>query len=199
MVKSQNSRALAPGPRGRYVNNTKSCVQSFSGPSAGISTSQSTPSREVLQPVLYCAITINCAHPEVNCVAYPVRGLAPEGSQLIDSGLLTEGVETILSSRAPSTRKLYALKWRLFVSWCDQHQLNPVNCPVSSLLEFLQECLSTGLTPSTLKVYVAISTSHIPLDGASVGRHPLVSQFLCGARWLCWLRVPSCGNGSTCT
>lgn len=128
------------------MNTTKSCVQSFSGPSAGISPSQSTHSREVLQPVLYCAITINCAHPEVNCVAYPVRGLAPEGSQLIDSRLLTEDVETILSFRAPSTRKLYALKWRLFVSWCDQHQLSPVG----SLLELIQECLSTGLTPSML-------------------------------------------------
>ncbi len=40
-------------------------------------------------------------------------GVAPEGAQLIASGLSTEVVETILQSRAPSTRKLYALKWRL--------------------------------------------------------------------------------------
>ncbi len=38
-------------------------------------------------------------------------GLASEGAQLINSGLSTEVVETILHSRAPSTRKLYALKW----------------------------------------------------------------------------------------
>ncbi len=37
-------------------------------------------------------------------------GLASEGAQLVDSGLSTEVVETILLSRAPSTRKLYALK-----------------------------------------------------------------------------------------
>ncbi len=35
---------------------------------------------------------------------------ASEGAQLLDSGLSTEVVETILHSRAPSTRKLYALK-----------------------------------------------------------------------------------------
>ncbi len=37
-----------------------------------------------------------------------VVGVAPEGAQLIASGLSTEVVETILQSRAPSTRKLYA-------------------------------------------------------------------------------------------
>ncbi len=40
-------------------------------------------------------------------------GVAPEGAQLIASGLSTEVVETTLQSRAPSARKLYALKWKL--------------------------------------------------------------------------------------
>ncbi len=42
-------------------------------------------------------------------------GVAPEGAQLIASGLSTEVAETILQSRAPSIRKLYALKLRLRV------------------------------------------------------------------------------------
>ncbi|KAI2665226.1 Exocyst complex protein exo70 [Labeo rohita] len=37
-------------------------------------------------------------------------GVAPEGAQLIASRLSTEVVETILQSRAPSAKKLYALK-----------------------------------------------------------------------------------------
>ncbi len=36
-----------------------------------------------------------------------------EGAHLVASGLSTEVVETILQHRAPSTRKLYALKWKL--------------------------------------------------------------------------------------
>ncbi len=40
-------------------------------------------------------------------------GCGPEGVQLVASGLSTEVVETILPSRAPSARKLYALKWEL--------------------------------------------------------------------------------------
>ncbi len=82
-------------------------------------------------------------------------GVAPEGAQLIASGLSTEVVETILQSRAPSTRKLYGLKWRLFTSWCGDRQLDPVNCPIGTVLEFLQARFSAGLTHSTLMVYVA--------------------------------------------
>ncbi len=39
-----------------------------------------------------------------------VLGVAPEGAQLVASGLSTEVVGTVLQSRAPSARKLYALK-----------------------------------------------------------------------------------------
>ncbi len=98
-------------------------------------------------------------------------GVAPEGAQLIASGLSTEVVETILQSRAPSMKKLYALKWRLFTSWCGDRQLDPVNCPIGTVLEFLQARFSAGLTHSTLKVYVAaIAAYHATLGGQSVGK-----------------------------
>ncbi|KAL0195548.1 hypothetical protein M9458_009120, partial [Cirrhinus mrigala] len=108
-------------------------------------------------------------------------GVASEGAQLIASGLSTEVVETILQSRAPSTRKLYALKWKLFTSWCGERQQDPANCPVGTVLEFLQARFSTGLAHSTLKVYVAaISAYHAPLGGMPVGKDPLVVRFLRG-------------------
>lgn len=122
-------------------------------------------------------------------------GLASEGVQFIDSGFSTEVVDTMLHSRAPSTRRRYALKLRVFVAWCTGHSVNPVNCPVGSVLDFLQEKFSSGLSPSTLKVYVsAISVYHIRLEGASVGRHPWVSRFLRGTlrlRPAARSRVPS--------
>ncbi|KAI2655955.1 Transposon Ty3-G Gag-Pol polyprotein [Labeo rohita] len=127
-------------------------------------------------------------------VVEPV-GLASEGAQLIASGLSAEVVQTILQSRAPSTRKLYALRWKLFTSWCTSRQQDPVNCPIGTVLEFLQARLATGLSHSTLKVYVAaISAFHSPLDGHSVGRDPLVVRFLRGAlrlRPLVRSRVPT--------
>ncbi|KAL0152958.1 hypothetical protein M9458_051736 [Cirrhinus mrigala] len=97
-------------------------------------------------------------------------------------GVALRVVETILQSRAPSTRKLYTWKWRLFISWYGVRQLNPVHCLVGTVLEFLQAQFTAGLTHSTLKVYVsAIAAFHSPLGGQSVGKHPLVTRFLHGA------------------
>ncbi len=108
--------------------------------------------------------------------------MAPEGAQLIASGLPAEMVETILQSRAPSTRKVYTLKWKFFTSWCRARQQDPVNCPVGTVLEYLQARLSAGVSHSTVKVHVAaLSAYHSPLDRNSVGKHPLVIRFLCGA------------------
>ncbi len=44
------------------------------------------------------------------------KGVAPEQSTLMCSGLSAEITNTILNSRAPSMRRLYALKWKLFGS-----------------------------------------------------------------------------------
>ncbi len=107
-------------------------------------------------------------------------GVAPEGAQLIASGLSTEVVETILQSRAPSTKKLYGLKWRI-TSWCGDRQLDPVNCPIGTVLEFLQARFSAGLTHSTLRVYMAATAAyHAPMGGQSVGKDPLITRFLRG-------------------
>ncbi|KAL0147122.1 hypothetical protein M9458_057646, partial [Cirrhinus mrigala] len=120
-------------------------------------------------------------HPSPPPGAVEAVGVASEGAQLIASGLSTEVVETILQSRAPSTRKLYTLKWKLFTSWCGERQQDPANCPVGTVLEFLQAHFSTGLSHSTLKVYVAaISAYHAPLAGMPVGKDPPVVRFLRG-------------------
>ncbi|KAL0183524.1 hypothetical protein M9458_019220, partial [Cirrhinus mrigala] len=108
-------------------------------------------------------------HPSPSPGVVEVVGVASEGAHLVASGLSTEVVETILQSRAPSTRKLYALKWKLFTSWCGHRQQDPVNCPVGTVLEFLEDRFSAGLAHSTLRVYVAaISAYHAPLGGLLV-------------------------------
>ncbi len=54
-----------------------------------------------------------------------------------------------------------------------------------SVLEFLQEKLSSDTCPGTLRVYVAaISACHVLIDGVSVGKHPLVARFIRGAKRL---------------
>lgn len=48
-------------------------------------------------------------------------GLALDGDQLLNPGFSTDVFEIILNSRAPSLRKLYALKGGLFTLWCREN------------------------------------------------------------------------------
>ncbi len=50
-------------------------------------------------------------------------------------------LNTMAESRAPSTRRLYALKWYIFSAWCQDQDLDPVTSDVSVVLSFLQEML----------------------------------------------------------
>ncbi len=102
-----------------------------------------------------------------------LRPLLQEGRLIrrVSSGLLSLRE----FSRPPLTgaRGLYALQRRLFTSWCGDRQLDPVNCPICTALEFVQTCFSAGFTHSTLKVYVAALPAHRTLlGGHSVVRHP---------------------------
>ena len=59
------------------------------------------------------------------------------------------------------------------------------------VLDFLQSLVDKGLSPSTLKVYVAaISYNHVMVENGTVGSHRLVSSFLKGAQRLNPPRAP---------
>ncbi len=92
----------------------------------------------------------------------------------------------------PSTRHTYSLKWNLFVEWCSSHREDPQEVPIRVVLSFLLQGLERRLSPSTLKVYVAvIAANHDPVEGKSVGKHDWVIRFLRGARRLICSRPPS--------
>ncbi len=65
------------------------------------------------------------------------------------------------------------------------HHVDQVHCQVVSVLDFLQEKLSSGTCPGTLRVYVAaISACHVLIDGVSVGKNPLVARLIREAKRL---------------
>ncbi len=94
-------------------------------------------------------------------------------------------LNTISEAWAPSTRRLYALKWSVFSTWCLNRGENPSTSELAVVLSFLQELLDKGRSHSTLKVFVAaIAAFHAPIAGQSVGRDNSVVRFLKGARRL---------------
>ncbi len=110
--------------------------------------------------------------------------MAHTGPRAVIDGLPAEVQETIASARASATRKLYSSKWGVFESWCLTRAIDPVNCPVGPVLEFLQERLTAGAAATTLRVYVAAIAARRELDEIPLGRHRLVSAFMRGARRL---------------
>ncbi len=114
---------------------------------------------------------------EAGCMAHP-------GPLTLISSLTAEVQETIASARAPATRKLYSSKWRVFESWCLAHTVDPVNCPVGPVLEFLQEKLAAGAAGTTLRVYIAAIATRRELDEIPLGRHRMVSAFMRGIQQL---------------
>ncbi len=62
--------------------------------------------------------------------------------------------------------------------------IDPVNCPVGPVLEFLQEKLTTGAAATTLRVYVVAIAAWRELDEISLGKHRMVSAFMHGVRRL---------------
>ncbi len=111
-------------------------------------------------------------------------GMAHTGSRALMDNLPVEVQETIASARAPATRKLYSSKWGVFESRCLAGAIDPVNCPVGPVLEFLQERLTTGVPATTLRVYVAAIAARREFDEVPLGRHRMVSAFMHGVRRL---------------
>ncbi|KAL0186170.1 hypothetical protein M9458_017840, partial [Cirrhinus mrigala] len=102
-------------------------------------------------------------------------GPAPLVSGRESMNLSESVLSTISQARAPSTRRLNALKWSVFSTWCSTRGEDPASCDILVILSFLQELLDKGCSPSMLKVYVAaITASHAPIAGQSVGRNNLV-------------------------
>ncbi len=124
---------------------------------------------------------------ERNNMAPPARavGSLHLAAQREPTGLPERVLNTISEARAPSTRRLYALKWSVFSSWCLNRGENPSTSELAVVLSFLQELLDKGHSHSTLKVFVAaIAAFHAPIAGQSVGRDNSVVRFLKGARRL---------------
>ncbi len=133
-------------------------------------------------------IPFETGHPlssEQHAMASTARVMAPAcvAAQLEPFDLPEHVLSMMADARAPSTRRLYALKWSVFSAWCQNRNLDPVTSDVSVVLSFLQEILDKQHASSTIKVYAAaIAAFHTPIAGRLVGRNSAVVQFLRAAR-----------------
>ena len=88
----------------------------------------------------------------------------------------------MLASWKPKTNSKYRSSFARWAGWHKQRSRNPLNGPVSNVVNFLDELFSKGYQYQSLNSYRSvISSAYERIDGISVGQHPLVTHVLKGA------------------
>ncbi|XP_061443118.1 uncharacterized protein LOC133365362 [Rhineura floridana] len=105
-----------------------------------------------------------------------------ERKRLLKRGISPQVVETMMASRRPSTLRIYESTWKAFSSWSQKQGVLPRKAGVKEILSFLQDGVSLGLRPNTLRRQVsALSATLSRSPDKPVGSHPFVKSFLRGA------------------
>ncbi|XP_056409862.1 uncharacterized protein LOC130334535 [Hyla sarda] len=92
--------------------------------------------------------------------------------------------ELLSDAWAPGTRSAYRSAWKVWVRWCSQRDLDPLQASVSDILNFLSASFDSGKAYRTINLYrSAISATHPLIDFIPAGKHPLVCRLLKGIRF----------------
>ena len=114
-----------------------------------------------------------------------VNRLEGLGQSLKTAGISKDAAETIEAAHRPSTRALYKRKWEVFRVWCDKQHVNPVHPPIRKVINYLQHLLSVHIKVATILTHIsALSVCCDPIEGASIGCHPLVKTWVKGSKAL---------------
>ena len=99
-----------------------------------------------------------------------VRGISPRSASYV------------LKSWRPGTEKQYSAAWKCFCCWCDRKKRNPLQADLGTVCDFLTEQFEDSKKSySTINSYrSALSSMLLPVDGYSVGEHPIIARLLKG-------------------
>ena len=110
-----------------------------------------------------------------------ISGLAHFRQHLISEGISERASKLISGSRRDSTISTYESPWRKWVSWCSEQKVDPIQCSLNEVLDYLAKLFEDGLAYSSIGVCrSALSAYHDPIDGFRLGEHPKVSALLAG-------------------
>ena len=117
-----------------------------------------------------------------NSVRKPKTGGIPYlEQQLKTKGISGEATKIMLHSKRESTTKTYAPCWEKWVLWCSGKTVDPIDTPITLILDFLTNLYHEGLQYRTINVYrSAISACHKKLEGNPVGQHPDICSLMSG-------------------
>lgn len=118
-----------------------------------------------------------------------LRAFLEEGSGTDDPGDLPDGLEALVARTAglysqainESTRKTYARRWRLFITWCEERGLEPLPATSEAVMLYLSDAMSesSGASLGTLRGWLAaINRIHVEAGYSPPGDDPAMTMFL---------------------
>ena len=112
---------------------------------------------------------------------FKTSGMENYRERLAAQGISQEASNLIANARRKSSLANYESSWRKWVSWCSGKQIDPVQCPLNHLLDFLASLFNSGFAYRTINNYrSAISAYHEYIDGKPIGKHPKVCTLVAG-------------------
>ena len=120
----------------------------------------------------------------------PVPELAPTPSRVpylrqhyADNRILGVATELLLSSRRRKSSQSYSSPpFASWVSWCIEQGVDPISVPIYRRCGKFLGTAPRGRLLILFRCYRSMKASmHVPVDGNSVGQHPLVCRLLKGA------------------
>ena len=98
---------------------------------------------------------------------------------MASKGISDKGAKFISDSRRGSLISFYKSAWRQWAGWCGKQEVDPFQCPLKFVLDYLSDLFEKGLVYRTINVHrSAISAYHDSLHGFPAGRSPLVCSLL---------------------
>ena len=98
-----------------------------------------------------------------------ISGLVSFKKSLTDSGLSKSATNLISSARRPSSNSNYDSSWGKWVGWCSRKEIDPVQCFVNFILDFLAELSDLGYKYRSINsCRSAISAYHCYVEGKTV-------------------------------
>ena len=102
-------------------------------------------------------------------------------NSLHSQGVSEQATDLIYASWRKSTEKAYNSAWRKWCSWCQGRDKDPFSAPVTEVIEFLTSEFGSGKQYSSINTYrTVISTTNEEVEGAPVGKHPMICRLMQG-------------------
>ena len=112
---------------------------------------------------------------------FSTGGLEGYRETLVKSSISELAAHLTVNSKRQSSSVSYNLSCKKWSSWCYRKQIDPFQCPINYVLDFLACLYEKGYAYRSINCYrSAISSFHEKIEGLPVGQHPAVCTLLTG-------------------